>query len=235
MQLAVQPIAPPPSLAGLAYDTLKEFLLSSDLDASQKLDERALAQRLGISRTPLREAIQKLALEGFLKVEPRRGVFVNYRSKEEIVEILYVRAALEAMAARLTVRYVTPEDIESLREIFIPFHEDTVEEQVQEFSLANVHFHEKALELSRCSKIVEMASNIQDQMRMVRIYTMRSGGRAENSLAEHLQIIDALEQKNADLAAKRMREHILGLANYVEQAKGPYPWTVQSRKVQAKI
>jgi DNA-binding GntR family transcriptional regulator len=69
-------------------------------------------------------------------------------------------------------------------------------------------------------------------MKMVRICTMRAGGRAKNALAEHLQIIDALEERNADLAASRMREHILGLAQYVEQNEGPYPWNPSASKHQ---
>jgi len=224
VDFAVPPITQPASLADLAYETLKEFLISLPPDNHEKLEERALAKQLGISRTPLREAIQRLAAEGFLRVEPRRGVFINCRSKEEILEILYVRAALEAMAARLAVRYVTSDDIGLLREIFKSFDVSTVEDQVQEFSLANVMFHEKSLELSRCSRLIELSSNIRDQMRMVRICTMRTGGRARNALVEHLEIIDALEARDADLAAGRMREHILGLAQYVEQSEIPYPW-----------
>ncbi len=224
MDISIPPIAQPASLADLVYNSLKELILTSQIDPSQRLDERTLASQLGISRTPLREAIQRLVVEGFLRVEPRRGVFVNEKSKKEIVEILYVRAALESMGARLATRHVTGTDVVGLKSIFLPFAPDTVEQQTDEFSMANVNFHEQVLELSGCSKLMEMASHIRDHMRMVRILTMRAGGRAQNALMEHLQIIEALENRDPDLSASRMREHILGLAHHVEKTVGQFPW-----------
>ena len=121
MNISISPIEPPASLANLVYDSLKELILTSQFDPSQRLDERTLAAQLGISRTPLREAIHRLVAEGFLRVEPRRGVFVNEKSKNEIVEILYVRAALESMGARLATRHVTDGDVAGLRSIFDVF------------------------------------------------------------------------------------------------------------------
>jgi DNA-binding GntR family transcriptional regulator len=224
MNISISPIAQPASLADVVYDSLKELILTAEFDPNQKLDERTLAQQLGISRTPLREAIHKLVAEGFLRVEPRRGVFVNEKSKKEIVEILYVRAALESMGARLATEHVTEDDVARLRQTFASFAPDTVERHTDEFSVANVVFHEQVLELSRCTKLVELASHIRDHMRMVRILTMRAGGRATNALAEHLQIIEALEKRDPDLAASRMREHILGLAHHVERTVGRFPW-----------
>ena len=223
MDISIPPIAQPASLADLVYNSLKELVLTSQIDPSQRLDERTLATQLGISRTPLREAIQRLVIEGFLRVEPRRGVFVNEKSKKEIVEILHVRAALESMGARLATRNVTETDVVGLRSIFAPFSPDTVEQRTDEFSMANVNFHEQVLELSGCSKLVELASHIRDHMRMVRILTMRAGGRAQNALKEHLDIIVALENRDPDLSASRMREHILGLARHVENTVGQFP------------
>jgi DNA-binding GntR family transcriptional regulator len=224
MAISIPPIAQPASLAGLVYGSLKELIVTLQIDPSQRLDERSLATQLGISRTPLREAIQRLVVEGFLRVEPRRGVFVNEKSKKEIVEILYVRAALESMGARLATKHVTETDVVVLRSIFAPFSPDTVEQQTDGFSMANVNFHEQVLELSGCSKLVEMASHIRDHMRMVRILTMRAGGRARNALIEHLEIIEALENRDPDLSASRMREHILGLTRHVEETVGQFPW-----------
>ncbi len=224
MNISISPISQPASLADVVYDSLKELILTAELDHNEKLDERTLAKQLGISRTPLREAIHKLVAEDFLRVEPRRGVFVNRKSKKEIVEILHVRAALEAMGARLATTHVTEDDVARLRCIFASFAPDTVEGQTDEFSVANVNFHEQVLELSRCSKLIEMASHIRDHTRMARICTMRAGGRAHNALIEHLQIIEALEKHDPDLSASRMREHILGLARHVEQTVGQFPW-----------
>ena len=104
--LGVGKIKAPASLAEKAYEAIKESLLQmdlTDLSVEDRIDERGLAEQLGVSRTPLREAINRLVLEGFLMVVPRKGIFVVKKSKKEIVEILLVRAALKGLAARLTV------------------------------------------------------------------------------------------------------------------------------------
>ena len=228
MKLSLPQISQPASLADLAHDTLKEFLLSPKAKGLEKLEERTLAKQLGISRTPLREAVNRLIYEGFLRVEPRRGVFVNHPSKKEIIEILHVRAALESMAARLTASRITTSDLEHLRRIFEPFQLENVEDHVEEFSVAHFEFHEQVLDLSGCGKLIEMASNIRDQMRLIRVHTMRIRRNIQRSLTEHLAIIDALESRDPDIAANRMREHILNLVKYVENSTESYPWNQQS-------
>ena len=117
MVLNVEKIKTPSSLSERAYEAIKETLLETDLaeiSDEERIDERGLAQRLGVSRTPLREAINRLAMEGFLRIVPRKGVYVIKKSKNEIIEILLVRAALEGMAARLATRHVTEKDIERI-------------------------------------------------------------------------------------------------------------------------
>ena len=102
--LEVRKIRIPSSLSDRAYEAIKESLLKTDVNQMKnedRLDERRISESLGISRTPLREAISRLVMEGFLKVVPRKGVYVVKKTKEEIIEILLVRAALEGMAARL--------------------------------------------------------------------------------------------------------------------------------------
>lgn len=229
--LSIPPINHPASLADLTYETLKEFVLSPKAHEIIKLEERTLAKQLGISRTPLREALNRLICEGFLRVEPRKGVFINHPNKKEIIEILYVRAALESMAARLAVANATSADLDSLREILKPFGLETVEKHVEEFSIAHVEFHEKSIELSGCKKLIELASNIRDQMKMVRIWTMRLRGRAKDALIEHLEIVDALEGRNPDVAASTVREHILSLVHYVGQSTAGYPWNQPKNEI----
>jgi DNA-binding GntR family transcriptional regulator len=180
-----------------------------------RLDERELAQNLRISRTPLRDAIRRLVDEGFLRVEPRKGVFVVRKTRMEIIDILYVRAALEGMGAKLASRHITDEDVAQMKVMFAKFTTRNVMSKVDEFSLANVSFHEFVLNLSHCQKIQEMAANIYDHMRMVRMQTVRLGNRAKNALAEHLEIIKAFENRDQELASRHMQQHIEGLAKFV--------------------
>ena len=218
------PLEHPSRLADLAYTSLKETILNTDYTSEGRLDERELAGSLKISRTPLRDAIHRLVSEGFLRVEPRKGVFIIRKTRQEIIEILYVRAALEGMAAKLAVRYITAADIAMMKAMFDGFTERNVVERVDDFSNANVSFHEFVLSLSRCQKLQEVAAHIGDHMRMVRMTTIRLGNRASNALAEHLAMISAFEQGDAELAGRLMQAHIEGLAKYVEENRGLFPW-----------
>lgn len=223
-KVAFLPLEQPASLSDLAYQALKEAILNMDYTSEERLDERELAESLRVSRTPLRDAIRRLVSEGFLRVEPRKGVYVCRKTRREIIEILYVRAALEGMAAKLCIRNLTEEAVSHMREIFAPFSVENVESKTAEFSEANVLFHEFVLKLSDCHKLQEMATNIFDHMRMVRIHTIRSGGRAARALAEHLEIIETIERRDGDAAAELMRRHIEDLAQYVEKNRGVFPW-----------
>jgi DNA-binding GntR family transcriptional regulator len=108
--------------------------------------------------------------------------------------------------------------------MFAGFTPRSVAGQVDEFSVANVIFHEFVLKLSHCQKLQEMAANISDHMRMVRMQTIRLGNRARNALAEHLDMIQAFEKRDGDLAGRQMQQHIEGLARYVEENRGLFPW-----------
>ena len=219
-ELKLKKIKPPTSLSQAAYEALKESLMRMELSKlpnDGKLDERELAHRLGISRTPLREAIHRLVSEGFLRVVPRKGIYVVRRSKKEIVEILLVRAALEGMAARLATRHLTDSDIQKMRDLFAPFDPATVKDQSLRYSDANIRFHEMVINLSQCEKLIALASNLFDQMRWVRFRAAAFYDRHSMTLLEHRSIIDALEARDPDAAERRMRCHIEGLAKYVEE------------------
>ena len=120
-KLKVQPLDINFSLKDKVYDSLRRAIMSMNIYASPdelRLDERQLAEDLGVSRTPIREAITRLEQEGFVRVVQRRGVFVVRKTKQEILEMIVAWAALESMAARLITEHATDADIESLRELF---------------------------------------------------------------------------------------------------------------------
>ncbi len=217
--LDIKRIDPPFKLSEMAYHALKESLLETDLSQMPedgRLDERELAERLGVSRTPLREAISRLVLEGFLKVVPRKGIYVVGKSKKEILEILLVRAALEGMAARLATTYVTDKEIEKMNGIFSHFDPSKMKGQFLEYSDANIEFHELVIKTSQCGKLIELANSLFDHMRWIRFRAVTFEERLEKVHKEHLQIIKALEKKDPDLAEKRMRAHIEGLGCYID-------------------
>jgi DNA-binding GntR family transcriptional regulator len=219
--LDVGKIRTPASLAQRAYETIKESLLQmdlTDLAVEDRIDERGLAEQLGVSRTPLREAINRLVLEGFLKVVPRKGIFLVKKSKKEIVEILLVRAALEGLAARLATQYVTDKDIRQMKKIIAPFDSvDIIGKKSLKFSDANVMFHELVLKLSRCQVLTDLASNLFAHIHWIRTKAAGFQDRFKVAHSGHVAIIEALANRDPELAERRMRQHIEILAQYIDE------------------
>jgi DNA-binding GntR family transcriptional regulator len=212
------------SFRDLAYAALKRAITAMDIyDHAQeiRLDERRLSEGLGVSRTPIREAMTVLEQEGFVRTLPRRGIFVVRKTKREIVEMITVMAALESLAARLAAERATDADIADLRRLMADFratpdgvHHD---ERLAEYSDANIAFHQAIIKLSGCALLTEMTENLFIHMRAIRKITIHQENRAARSIVDHLRIIDALEHRDPELAERLAREHTLGLAAHVEQ------------------
>jgi len=218
--IAIMRIAPETSFKTKAYDALKEAILKMDIYASPEpvmLDERALSERLGVSRTPIREAIAMLEQDGFVKTVPRRGIVVVRKSKTEVVDMIRAWAALESMAARLITTTARKKDISALRNFFKDFGKDRLpQDHVEEYSRANIAFHQAVLALSESQVLVDMTNDILLHVRGYRQLTIGREERLARSLPEHLGIIAALEERDTELAEKLSRDHTLGLAAYVE-------------------
>ena len=219
-QLVVKPVREELSLTDKSYNILKKAITSMDIyadDAQLKMDERKLSQQLGISRTPLREALVRLEQEGLVTIAPRMGVFIVQKTKQEIIEMITVWAALESMAARLLTENATDAEIASLREIFSDFLDGGVTARIDEYSDRNIKFHQTILELSRCRLLKDTADKLFLHMRGIRVRTINELDRAPRSIIDHLSIIEALENRDAALAEKLVREHALDLAAHVDK------------------
>src|SRR5579872_2820169 len=133
------------SLRDQAYTLLKNAIADTDIyDPNQelRLDERQLTAALGVSRTPIREALSLLEQEGFIRTIPRRGIYIVRKSKREIIEMIQMWAALESMAARLATLHASDEEIARLRHMFDNFRDATPAEHIAEYSDANIAFHQ---------------------------------------------------------------------------------------------
>jgi len=218
--ISVVRIAPETSFKNKAYEALKDAILKMDIYATPDpvmLDERALSERLGVSRTPIREAIAMLEQDGFVKTVPRRGIVVVRKTKTEIVDMIRAWAALESMAARLITTTARKKDISALRGFFKDFSKDRQpQDNIEEYSKANIAFHQALLSLSESPVLVDMTNDILLHVRGYRQLTIGRQERIAASLPEHLAIIDALEERDTELAEKLARDHTLGLATYVE-------------------
>jgi DNA-binding GntR family transcriptional regulator len=219
-KLTIAPIAASASLRTLAYDALKRAITEMDIYGRLddiRLDERRLSQGLGVSRTPIREALTLLEQEGFVRAVPRRGIFVVRKSKAEIIDMIIAWAALESMAARLAAERASAADLRSLRALFEEFQHEPPSEHINEYSDANIRFHQTIVRLSGCGLIGDMTENLFIHIRAIRTVSLRQDNRAERSIGEHMAIIDALEARDAETAERLTREHTLGLAEHVEK------------------
>lgn len=224
-RLNIAPLAANTSLRTLAYDAIKKAITEMDMygqDNEIRLDERQLSADLGVSRTPIREALTVLEQEGFVRSVPRRGIFVVRKSKREIIDMITVWAALESMAARLAATRASERDLADLRDVFHDFDDEAPSEHMNEYSNANIRFHQTIIRLSGCAMIGEMTENLFIHIRGIRAVSVRQENRSERSLQEHRAIIAALNARDADLAERLVREHTLSLAAHVEK-HGKFP------------
>ena len=217
-QLAVDPLASAASLKRQAYTALRSAIAAMDVYRSRaeiRLDERRLAQDFGISRTPVREAMAQLEREGFVRSEPRRGVYVVRKSKREVIELITVWAALESMAARLITEHASGQEIASLRQMFATFDDGAVRAHLDEYSQLNIEFHQTIIRMSGNAALINVAENLFTHMRMIRRKTIGEKDRADRSIRDHMSIIEALEARDTLRAETLVRDHALGLAEHV--------------------
>jgi DNA-binding GntR family transcriptional regulator len=203
-----------------AYAALKRAITAMDIYGHAqeiRLDERRLSEGLGISRTPIREAMTLLEQEGFVRTRPRRGIFVVRKTKREIVEMITVMTALESMAARLAAERATVADITRLHGLMDEFQHGNNGARLDEYSDANIAFHQAIIRMSGCALLAEMTENLFIHMRAIRKITIHQDNRATRSIIDHMRIIEALERRDPGLAEQLARAHTLGLAAHVEQ------------------
>lgn len=220
VQALIRPIQADSSLTDKAYHALKGAIASMNIyqdGAEQRLDERQLSEALGVSRTPIREALVRLEQEGLVRNVPRKGAFVVRKSKRQVVEMIVVWAALESMAARLVTENATDAEIASLRQMFATFENDQVEAKIDEYSETNIRFHQALLKMSGSDLIAHMTESLFIHMGAIRMRTIAEDNRASRSIIDHMNIIEALEARDTELAERLARQHTLDLAAHVEK------------------
>src|SRR3979490_637740 len=213
-KLGLVPIASEPNFTEKAYAALKDVITRMDLYGSRaeiRLDERQLASDLGVSRTPVREALAQLEREGFVRSVPRRGIYVVRKTKREVIEMITAWAALESMAARLITQDASDEEIATLRSMFAKFENGELHARLDEYSEVNIEFHQTIIRMSCNSVLIALAENLFTHMRMIRMKTIGEQDRADRSIHDHMNIIKAIEARDTARAEDLVRSHALGL------------------------
>jgi DNA-binding GntR family transcriptional regulator len=218
LRLAIEPIDTSFSFKNKAYAALKSVIVSMDIYRSRsdiRLDERQLAHDFGVSRTPVREAMAQLEREGFVRSVPRRGVYVVRKTRREVIEMITAWAALESMAARLITENASDGEIAALRRMFATFEGGQVQAKLDEYSEVNIEFHQTIIRMSGNGVLISLAENLFTHMRMIRRKTIGEKDRADRSIRDHMNIIEALEARDTERAEDLVRNHALGLADHV--------------------
>jgi DNA-binding GntR family transcriptional regulator len=196
------------SLGGQAYQELKRIILEGQVTPGQKLNEGEMAKALGISRTPIREAINRLEKEGLVEIFPQRGAFVVQFTEKDIHELFLIRENLEGLAARLAAEKISSSSLAKLESCIEGFKEPFQGKDIQRYAREDFKFHQTIVLLSDARRLIQLVSSLHDHIRMFRLTTRGLSGRMKCSLAEHRTIIEALRKKEPEESEIRMRLHI---------------------------
>lgn len=197
------------SLCQQAVDFLRKRIFSHDLLPGQRLDEAALAADLGISRTPLREALKILSTEGLVYNKPRRGCFVAELTLEDLEEIFPIMAMLEGRVAYEAALKVGPDDLKRLDALHEKLEKYAAAHDVDRYYEVNYRFHDALQELAGNRWLKHMIGDLRKLLRLSRHRSLRLEGRQQESLREHRALMDALHRGEAQVAEEIMKNHLL--------------------------
>ncbi|NLM09360.1 MAG: GntR family transcriptional regulator [Clostridiaceae bacterium] len=196
-------------LRDVIFNTLRDAIVSGELKPGERLMEVALAERMGVSRTPVREAVRRLEMEGLVIMTPRKGTHVAELSVKDIMDVLEVRAALDKLATSLAAKRARPENIRQLENIHKQYITCLQKENIPGAIRKDVEFHEVIYNAAGNNKLTNVAGNLREQIYRFRVLYMKDFTNAEEVLKEHQAILQAMQEGNAELAGKLAEEHIV--------------------------
>lgn len=195
-------------LREVVTETLREAIVSGVLKPGERLMEIQLAEELGVSRTPVRESIRKLELEGFVVMVPRRGTYVADLSIKDINEVYEIRTVLDVLAAGLAAERITEDELEELERLLVQISEYVEQNNVEKLIEIDSQFHDVLYRASRNDRLVGIINNLREQFTRFRSISMQYPGRMKNTVEEHTRLVEAIAQRNPDLAQQIAREHM---------------------------
>lgn len=195
-------------LREIVFETLREAIIQGRLRPGARMMEIQLAEEMGVSRTPVREAIRKLELEGFVVMVPRKGAFVADISVKDIVDVFEVRAALEALAAGLAAERISGDEMEELERSLVQINEVSSRDSIDDIVALDSSFHDIIYRASRNERLIQIVTHLQEQIQRFRTASLSQPGRTKWALDEHKKIVEAISDRNVELAQNLAREHI---------------------------
>ncbi|GAC1356895.1 MAG: GntR family transcriptional regulator [Ktedonobacteraceae bacterium] len=197
------------------YYRLRELIESGVFPPGSQLDERTLAEKLAVSRTPLREAIATLVEEGLVERRPYRGNFVRLFTAKQVDDLYEVRKALEVLATRLAVPRLSEEGLIHIRQLLDEAQQALEQHDLPGYSLADQRFHDAIVQATDNEALIEALGRLKRQVQLIRLSANRDPHVAERTALERPRILAALEARDAEVAARLMGEHIDGVRRSV--------------------
>lgn len=195
-------------LRDVVFNTLRQAILKGELEPGERLMEIQLAERLGVSRTPIREAIRKLELEGLVLMIPRKGAEVAKISEKSLRDVLEVRRSLEELAMELACQRMTDDDIRDLEEAQEAFRKAIQRGDAMTIAETDEHYHDIIYNGTGNARLVQILNNLREQMYRYRLEYIKDEDKRHILLVEHDQILKALSLRHVHEAKIAIREHI---------------------------
>lgn len=195
-------------LRDVVFNTLRQAILRGELQPGERLMEIQLAQRLGVSRTPVREAIRKLELEGLVLMIPRRGAEVAEITRQDLEDVLEVRAALEELAVKDACEHITDEQLQDLKKAANEFKRSLEGTDLVACAEADIHFHEIIYAATNNKRLVQMLNNLREQMYRYRMENLKVKRTYRTLVEEHDAIRRALKKHDKERAGAAINVHI---------------------------
>ena len=196
-------------LRDVVFQTLREAILKGELKPGERLMELQLASRLGVSRTPIREAIRMLELEGLAVTMPRKGAEVARMTEKDMEDVLQIRKALDELAVGLACDNMTEESLEQLRAALKNFEESTRSRDVKKIAQADVEFHDTIYQAADNPKLVNMLNNLREQMYRYRVEYLKNDAVYPRLIEEHKKIYEGLRRKDKETVVEIVSYHVM--------------------------
>jgi len=209
-------------LREVIFSSLREAIIIGELKPGERLMEVQLAEKMGVSRTPVREAIRKLELEGLVDMIPRRGAQVANLSIKDIMDVLEIRASLDALAATLAAKKITEDELKELKIIYDQFVNYVEKENINGSIKKDVEFHEIIYKSSRNEKLIQILNNLREQVQRFRIIYIKDTSSHKGLVQEHYDIYQALCNRDPKKAGSIAKTHIIrqqeGIIKAIDEA-----------------
>ena len=209
------------SLGHKIFCILRDKILNEDYEAGQKLNEVALSKELNISRTPIREALKQLELEGLVKSIPNKGVYVLGFSPRDIDDMLEIRLVLEGLSIQLAIDRISEAELEKIKEIYDLLEFYAKKNDQEKFTEINIEFHEAIYRGTHSQYFEQLLSDINYYIHVTSRHSIRQPDRLLPAAQEHKEILEAIEKRDKELAKEKIQKHIrktqLLVRNYYAQ------------------